>query len=308
MERKISPLDQQRTLDDTVINIDRIVRLQNFVNKQLLDNHLSTLEKGSPYLGSLVEATGTALKAEWDEEIKVFSFRAADKAPDTTAIGIYNGYGVLGVWDERNIHNYRIVHKIGHPLKSKGWVTAFTERFERTWDLVCVEGGRILPAAPHDAHSLADLAMDDVAEGIDDIVLNGEEIDIARLKELGSLIMKSCLQEQGTRLSVISRSRLSYLNRLGVLDGRYVVANKFLFGNLASEHDYFREDTTPAVATVTEEIVTAQHFLILPRTKIMVNGNEVSVSQGGDYGLHISGNLDDGQLVAVSIDDVEDII
>lgn len=234
------PLDLARSLNYEASSIDAELRVMTQTNtspqyKRVVEEEIERLNGLHPLIGSKVIAYGAELSPSIEEgRLSRFmtipmQHKRSEWPECKPEAGTYHGYFLMPAVDSvSQAETYTLAHRVA---KSQRWsVSASTgERHEITsFSYVSALGSELVPVLPKNAHSLEDLASDNVVRGFDQIVF-GEDDIANKLRAIGNLGMRALTNLRYE--DEMNQQRVSYLNSLGILDGQYIVARDMLVEN-----------------------------------------------------------------------------
>ncbi len=235
------PLDLVRSLNNEASSMDAELRVMTRDNtssarERKVKEEIERLNSAHPLVGSKVVAYGAELFPSIEEggalaplmTIPIQHKRSEwpDAKPEA---GTYHGYFLMPAIDSvSQTETFTLAHRVA---KSQRWfVKASTgERHEITnFSYVSALGSELVPVLPMNAHSLDDLADDNVVKGFDEIAFSDNDI-VEKLRAIGSLGKRALTNLRFDE--EMNQQRVSYLNSLGILDGRYIIASDMLVEN-----------------------------------------------------------------------------
>jgi hypothetical protein len=304
------PLDLVRAINENAEEFDDCLTsyVIDDVPEDLLEEmsrNVSLLDSQHPLVGDQVLVYGNEITPSIDEDGSSGDCLVANEdIPNielSPVMGKYEGFAIMPAYDAgAEDHFYTFAHMISTSQTS--YIDKRTGRYLQVTDCSYVSalGSDIVPALPINAHSLVDLADDEVIEEFDEVLYADSLDDLSRLKKIGDLafLAMSVLIEQDE----FNQQRISYLNSSGLLDGLDIFSRDMLVAD-----DDGVVDFDNALATnLSQSIQIKPSMLDVAHSYDREGG--VPVFNESDLDLYICGQIADGKVAMAPLRKIYKVI
>jgi hypothetical protein len=232
------PLDLVREINEKAADLDLLAMKAEILNKddlRQIQMAINEFDEAHPLMDQEVVVYGTSLRMNADLDPTTHGLLLpADNQEYEPVRGIYRGFAMRPTYHtEQEYVSHRVVHMVRTGV-SEYYNRYYSYVTEVIFGYTCAYDSEVLPAEPLNAHSLVDLAQDDVIDNIDKIAYGRDRSTAVCVKAIAEYVNKILVDRE--QEAEKNHQRVSYLNSLKLLSGLEMCVDKIIVANDRNEY------------------------------------------------------------------------